>query len=107
VEIAVALPVLVLLTFVAIGAVNAVLTRVRCVDAARDAALAAARGESGEAAGRRHAPAGATVDVAVDGGLTHATVRVTVRPFGVPLGSFTVTADATAAVEPGVEAAGP
>ncbi|WP_344140430.1 TadE family protein, partial [Luedemannella flava] len=38
VEIAVALPVLVLLTFVAIGAVNAVLARVRCVDAARDAA---------------------------------------------------------------------
>ncbi|GAA1761730.1 hypothetical protein GCM10009681_36090 [Luedemannella helvata] len=100
-EIAVALPVLVSLTLVAVGAVNAVLTRVRCVDAARDAALAAARGDAGEAAGRRLAPDGASVVVSVDGDLVRARVRAVVRPFG-GLGQFTVTGEATAAVEPGV-----
>jgi hypothetical protein len=99
----VALPVLVLLTFVGIGAVDAVLVRVRCVDAARDAALAAARGDAGVAAGQRSAPAGATVEVSVDGDLVRAHVRTTVRPFGAGLGGFEVTADATAAVEPGAD----
>ncbi|MDP9241529.1 MAG: pilus assembly protein, partial [Actinomycetota bacterium] len=44
-ELATALPVLVFLLAVALGAVGAVTAQLRCVDAAREGARAAARGE--------------------------------------------------------------
>jgi Flp pilus assembly protein TadG len=98
-ELAVGLPALVLLLFTAITAVGAVTTKLRCVDAARDAALSAARG--GEA-GRGPAPDDAVVSVTVNGDEVVATVRAPVRPLGAHLPELAVVATAVAAVEPGV-----
>jgi hypothetical protein len=101
-ELAVGLPGLVLFMFVGVTAVNGVTTRLRCVDAARESALAAARGESGDAAGRRSAPSGAVVTVTVDGDRVVATVRAPVRALGTALPRLTVEATAVAAAEPGI-----
>lgn len=74
-ETAVALPALVLLAAMLIWAVLAAAAQIRCVDAARVGARAAARGEADPAAlARSAAPPGADVRVAVDAD----TVRVTV-----------------------------
>lgn len=102
VELAVSLPALVLMLFVALTAVVAVQVQGRCVDAAREAARAEARGEPGVPAGQRAAPPGATVRVDNDGEIATATVRVRIRPLGGTLPSFEVAATAVAAVEPGV-----
>jgi Flp pilus assembly protein TadG len=101
-ELAVALPALVLLLLFALGAIDAVLERLRCVDAARDAALTAARGGDGEAAGRRTGPRGAAVTVSVDGETVRARVSVRVRPLGAHLPGVTVAGSAVADLEPGV-----
>lgn len=100
-ELAAGLPALMLLLFAGLTAVSAVTTKAQCVDAAREAALAAARGEPGVAAGERIGPSGATVSVTVDGDVVVATVRTSVRALGARLPSSTVTASATAALEPG------
>lgn len=100
-ELAVALPVLVMLLLAGLTSVNAVATQMRCVDAAREAARAQARGESGAAAGERTAPAGATVTVSGDGDTVRATVIAITYPLGDRLPGFTVRAEAVAAVEPG------
>ncbi|MCX4754269.1 TadE family type IV pilus minor pilin [Kitasatospora purpeofusca] len=81
-ETAVALPALVLLAALLVWAVLAAAAQLRCVDAAREGARAAARGEA-DAVGvaRAAAPPGAAVlvDLAPD------TVRVTVdAPYGAP-----------------------
>jgi Flp pilus assembly protein TadG len=102
-ELAVCLPALVLLLLVGLTAVTAVRTQLECLDAARDAALAAARGESGVAAGIRVAPAGATVNVASQGDSVTATVKARVRPLGGWAPGFDVAATAVAAIEPGAE----
>jgi Flp pilus assembly protein TadG len=99
-ELAVGLPALILLLLFALGAVDAVLARMQCVDAARDAALAAARGGDGDGAGQRRAPAGATVAVSLDGDRATATVRATVHPLGPHLPGVTVTGTAVADQEP-------
>ncbi|GAA5177610.1 hypothetical protein GCM10023322_02670 [Rugosimonospora acidiphila] len=99
-ELAVALPALVLLLLFALGAVDAVLARMQCVDAARDAALVAARGGDGMAAGRARAPHGAVVSVAADGQTVRASVRMNVRPLGAHLPGVDVSGDAVADVEP-------
>src|SRR2546430_2996457 len=91
-ELAVALPALVLLLLAGLTAVMAVLAKLECVDAAREAARAAARGDSGITAGARVAPHGATVLVDADGELVRATVRAPVRPLGGHLPGFTVSA---------------
>lgn len=90
-----------LLLFVGLTAVSAVTTKLRCVDAAREAARAAARGEQGSAAGQRTAPGGAEVVVISAGDTVTATVRAPVRPLGRRLPSLSVDASAVAAVEPG------
>ncbi|NES13250.1 MULTISPECIES: TadE family type IV pilus minor pilin [Micromonospora] len=95
------LPALVLLLAAGLTAVGAVTTRAGCLDAAREAALAAARGEPGSAAGGRHAPGGAEVSVTVSGDRVTATVRAPVRTLGARLPRITVSATAVAAVEPG------
>jgi hypothetical protein len=71
---------------------------VRCVDAAREAARLAARGDDASAAARRIAPDGAALRLRTDGGFVIATVtaRSTLLP------GLTVAAEAVAAVEPGV-----
>ncbi|MGS2615660.1 TadE family type IV pilus minor pilin [Micromonospora sp. LZ34] len=102
-ELAAGLPALVLLLLAGLTAVNAVSTKAGCLDAPREAALAASRGEDGTAAGQRSAPAGAEVSVAVDG----ERVRAPVRTLGARLPRITVAATAVAAVEPGVPGAQP
>lgn len=65
-EMAMALPVLTLLLMIGMWAIGVVVANIRCVDAARDVARAAARGEPPEAVaaiGERSAPAGANVDI--------------------------------------------
>jgi Flp pilus assembly protein TadG len=99
-ELAVGLPALILFLLFALGAVDAVLARMQCVDAARDAALGAARGGDGEAIGRARAPRGALVSVTVDGEFARASVRLDVRPLGAHLPGVTVTADSVAEIEP-------
>lgn len=100
-ELAAGLPALLLLLLVGLTAVGAVSTKAQCLDAAREAALAASRGESGPEAGASTAPAGATVSVALVGDKVVATVRAPVRAVGTRLPRLTVTAEAVAAVEPG------
>lgn len=95
------LPALLLLLFAGLAAVGAVTTKLQCVDAARDAALAAARGEPGAQAGGQAAPGGAEVSVTVDGDTVRATVRAPVPLVGGWLPGLWVDAAATAAVEPG------
>ena len=102
-ELAAAMPVVVLLLLAGLTGVSAVITELRCVDAAREAARAAARGESGAVAGRRAAPPGATVEVTVDGDTARATVRAPVHPLGPHLPGFTVSGSAVAATEPSAE----
>jgi hypothetical protein len=101
-ELAVGLPALVLLVLAALTAVSAVVTKLQCVDAAREAARAAARGESGQPAGRQVAPVGAGVSVAFRDDTVRATVAVQVRPLGPYLPGIPVTAQAVAECEPGV-----
>lgn len=100
-ELAVGLPAVVGLLLAGLVAVGAVTTKLECVDAARDAALAAARGQSGTAAGQRAAPDGAQVSVTIDGDLVVATVQAPVPLLGARLRPATVTATAVAAAEPG------
>jgi Flp pilus assembly protein TadG len=98
-ELAAALPALMLLTFAGMTAVGAMTTKAQCVDAARDAALAAARGEPGTPSS---VPPGATVSVAVAGKTVTATVRAPVKAVGRRLPSLAVAAKAVAALEPQV-----
>ncbi|GHJ50512.1 hypothetical protein Cs7R123_78540 [Catellatospora sp. TT07R-123] len=83
-ELAVALPAVVLLLVAGLGAVAAVTTKLGCEAAARDAALAAARGAD--------VPAGASVTATED------TVTATVQR---SIKVTTLTCAATAAREPG------
>ncbi|SCE65964.1 TadE-like protein [Micromonospora purpureochromogenes] len=106
-ELAAGLPALVLLLLAGLTAVDAVTTKAACMDAAREAALAAARGESGTAAGTRIAPPGAVVSVSVNGDRVTATVRAPVRALGARLPRITVAATTVAAVEPGSPGAQP
>ncbi|WP_431944405.1 TadE family type IV pilus minor pilin [Micromonospora marina] len=95
------LPALMLLLVAGLTAVDAVGVRVACADAAREAALAAARGEPGTVAGSRYAPGGAEVSVTVAGDRVTATVRAPVRALGARLPRLVVSGKAVAAVEPG------
>ncbi|MGA5304325.1 TadE family type IV pilus minor pilin [Nucisporomicrobium flavum] len=99
-ELAAGLPALMLLLFSGLTAVTAVTTKGRCVDAARDGALIAARGGAGPAEAIRAAPTGADVDL-IDGGDTvTVTVRAPVAVLGARLPAVTVEGSATAAREP-------
>ncbi|MEV6631396.1 TadE family type IV pilus minor pilin [Actinoplanes sp. NPDC051470] len=99
-EYAAGLPALLLLLYVSVSTVNAVNTKIQCVDAAREAALAAARGEPPAPAIERIAPPGATYDVAEGTDLITVTVTANPRPLGDVALPLTVTAEATAAREP-------
>lgn len=83
---------------ICLGGLAAVSMQIRCVDAAREAARLAARGDDGARAARTVAPEGAAVQLRRDGDLVVATV--TVRPALLP--GITVAAKAVAAIEPGV-----
>jgi Flp pilus assembly protein TadG len=105
-ETAVVLPVLLLVLAGAVAAVTVVGAQLRCVDAAREGARAAARGESVAAVSEltgRAAPDGAITTVTPDGGEVRVTVAARIAPLGpVPL-RITVSAVAVAALEPGVQ----
>lgn len=108
-EAAVVLPVLVLVLAAALSAVAVVTAQLRCTDAAREGARAAARGESDAVVARiagSSAPAGGTVEVTRDA--ETATVRVSASVELLPgLGpSIEVSAGATAALEPGLDLTG-
>ncbi|MFC6010126.1 TadE family type IV pilus minor pilin [Nocardia lasii] len=100
VEAAIALAALVCAIALCIGALFAAVTQVRCVDAARETARLAARGDTTNAvtAGRTVAPAGATVDLRTEGDRVVATVTAT-TPL---LPGLRLRAEAVAATEPGV-----
>ncbi|TFV64107.1 pilus assembly protein TadE [Geodermatophilus sp. DF01-2] len=108
-ETAVVLPVLLLVLAGAVAAVTVVGAQLRCVDAAREGARAAARGEDTAvvtAVAARAAPARAVTTVAADGATVTVTVVAEVAPLGpVPL-RVPVSASAVAQREPGSAEAG-
>jgi Flp pilus assembly protein TadG len=98
-EMAAALPAVLVLLLTGLTGVNAVMTKLRCVDAAREAARAAARGDDGVEAARHSAPSGASITVTVEGDTVRAKVTAVSRPFGQRLPGVPVDAVAVAAVE--------
>lgn len=102
-ELAVVLPVLVLVVVAAMTAVSVVLAQLRCVDAAREAARAAARGEVPavvRTAAERAAPDGAGVAVATGEQEVRVTVSARAGVAGGLLPAFEVSATAVAFREP-------
>ncbi|WP_278260612.1 TadE family type IV pilus minor pilin [Nocardia sp. AG03] len=100
VEAAIALAALVCAVTLCIGALLAASTQVRCVDAAREAARLAARGDTAHAltAARTVAPPGATIDLRTEADHIVATVSAT-TPL---LPGLRLHAQAVAIPEPGV-----
>jgi Flp pilus assembly protein TadG len=96
-ELAAGLPALMLLLFAGLTAVSAVDVKGQCVDAAREAALATARGDPVPA---HFAPAGATVRVDTEGEVVTVRVTAPVRLLGAHLPVITVEGTAVAAREP-------
>jgi Flp pilus assembly protein TadG len=104
-ETAVVLPVLLLVLVGAVAAVTVVGAQLRCVDAAREGARAAARGESVavvESVVARAAPEGAAATVSVDGEQVRVTVTARIAPLGPVALRITVSAEAVALREPGI-----
>lgn len=100
---AVALPSLVIVLFMALTGVAAATAQLRCVDAAREGARMAARGDpAGQVrdASRQVAPTGSTVVVSAAGGMVTVTVRGRARPLGSWLPGLPVSGRAVAGVEP-------
>ena len=107
VEMAAALPVLMILVLTGIYAVQVVDARAQCLDAAREVARAAARGD-GTAVARGRLMLGDAAAVSVSTGSDSVTARTSVRvhPGWSGLPSVTVTETATAATESAAGAAG-
>lgn len=93
-----AIAALVVVLVLCLAGLTAVSMQVRCVDAAREAARLAARGDDGSAVARSIAPDGAAVQLRRDGELVVATV--TARSALLP--GVTVAGRSAAVVEPGV-----
>ena len=108
-ETAVVLPVLLLVLAGAVAALTVVGAQLRCVDAAREGARAAARGDDVAVArtlARQEAPDGMAVSVTLDGEDVRVVVSGRVPVLGpVPL-DVEVSAEAVARLEHGVGAAG-
>lgn len=100
-ETAIVLPVLAILVAAALWAIAVAGAQLRCVDAARDGARAAARGESGPAvmvAARATAPQGASIEIARNGSQIVVTVKVRVGPASGVLASIPAPVVAASAV---------
>lgn len=111
-EAAVVLPLLVLMTLLALTAVAVGAARVRCLEAAGLAARLSARGDAPavvESAVRAAAPRGVRVRLMRADGLIHAQVvlPVHVALLGVAVPALTVSEDAYAVAEPGTGGAAP
>ena len=94
-ELACSLPALALLVLAGLTAVAAVRSQLECVDAAREAARAVARGEAAP-----DLPPGAIVTYGREDDAVRATVSVHHEPLGPHLPGFDVSATAVAADEP-------
>ncbi|GAA3386823.1 TadE family type IV pilus minor pilin [Cryptosporangium minutisporangium] len=82
-ELAAAIPVVVFLLTAGLTALTATTTQLRCVDAARETARAAARGDpDAAAAGQRVAPTGATVRLTRDDEFVRVTVSAPLPAVG-------------------------
>ncbi|MGY1632588.1 TadE family type IV pilus minor pilin [Geodermatophilus sp. SYSU D01186] len=102
-ETAVVLPVLLFVLAGAVAAVTVVGAQLRCVDAAREGARAAARGEDAAvvvALAARAAPTGARTTIASDGPAVAVTVAAEVAPLGPVPFRVRVSATAVAQREP-------
>ena len=100
-ELAAALPVLMVLLGVALAAVSVAGQRVRAADAAREAARAAARGDSATALRlAREAAPGAAVAISRSGDRVTARVQIAVHPMGGWLPAVHIVERAVAAAEP-------
>lgn len=102
-ETAVALPSLLLVLGIALGAVEAAATRVACIDAARIGARALARGEdpaAARSAAERAAPPHSHVSLHEDALDAEVTVRAPVRVGPLDLPSLTVAGHAVTPMEP-------
>ena len=100
-ELAAGLPALMVLLLFGLTAVVAVSTKLQCLDAAREGAIAAARGEPGAVAAERVAPPGAAVHVETAGEEVTVSVSARVSVLGAHLPVVVVRASAVAAKEPG------
>ncbi|RNI18333.1 hypothetical protein EFY87_18105 [Flexivirga caeni] len=102
-ELAATIPALVFVLLIALNAVLIGINQVRCVDAARVAARAAARGDSPgavQAAGARAAPSGSAVVVSTAGSDVTVTVTAPVPgPFGWLVGGHRLTSTVTTPAE--------
>ena len=108
-ETAVVLPVLLLVLAAAVAAVVVVGDQLKCVDAAREAARAAARGDPRAAVmaiGNRAAPDGAHVGVSTSQDDVVVSVTAVVAPLGLMPLRVTVSARAVALREPLAEGSG-
>jgi hypothetical protein len=108
IENALALFGLVLVTAFGAFAISVGVTQVRCVDAARDTARAAARGETdavSRQAGERSAPNAARIDIVRTEGTVHVQVRASVRAPGLlgRVGAIELSAGSTVDAEPGID----
>jgi len=101
-ELAAALPAVVAVLALGLWAVSAVGMKVRAIDAANSAAIAAARGEDAQAVAAAYLPDGATVTVSSDDTVARAEVTAPVRPLGSLTPPMDVTAKAAAPMEPGL-----
>lgn len=101
-ELAAGLPAVVAVMALAVWAVGTVGMKVRAVDAANSAAIAAARGENAQEVADPYLPDGASVTVSIEGDLVRATVVAPSRPLGPLAPQVEVGAAATAVLEPGV-----
>ncbi|MEU8658569.1 TadE family type IV pilus minor pilin [Actinoplanes philippinensis] len=103
-ELAAGLPALMLLLSLGLASVSAIAAKMQCFDAAREAALAEARGEAPAEAAAGLGPEGASVRVGGTAESVVAEVSVPIRLFGIDLPGAIVSGDATAAREPTGEA---
>ena len=97
-EAALAITSLVAVLILCVAGLTAVAMQIRCLDAAREAARLAARGDGAAVAGAgRVAPAGAAVEVRRDGG--YVVARVSGRSPVLP--GIVIVGEAVSAAEPG------
>jgi hypothetical protein len=99
-QLAAGLPALILLLMVGLTAVRAVSDQMQCLDAAREGARAASRGDPGAPAASRVAPDGADVHIAMSAESVTVTVSAPVRLVVGGLSIITVQGSAVAAREP-------